>query len=180
MCQSWWHLQRLPPSLPRTTTPTYQAPQPVKPRRQRQSQRFVQVPAEFSGKVVGVSDGDTIIVLYQQTPVRIRLYGVDAPESRQAFGTQAKNFTSQSTFGKTATIYSKGSDRYGRVLGWVFIGKRCVNTELVRSGLAWWYRQYSPRKTKLRDLEVQARARRVGLWRAARPVAPWDFRQAGR
>jgi micrococcal nuclease len=150
------------------------------PRKQRQSKRFVQVPTQFSGKVAGVSDGDTLTVLYGQMPVRIRLYGVDAPEKAQAFGQQSRNFTSQSTFGKTATIYSKGNDRYGRVLRRVFIGKTCINTELVRNGMAWWYRQYSPKEAKLRDLEVQARARRVGLWRDAQPVAPWDFRRARR
>jgi micrococcal nuclease len=175
------------PSRPRTTIPRHQVPQSTyrvphqntprqtTPRQQRQSQRFVQVPAQFSGKVVAVSDGDTPTVLYGQTPVRIRLYGVDAPEKAQAFGTQAKNFTSQSTFGKTATIYSKGADRYGRVLGWVFIGKTCINTEPVRNGMAWWYRQYSPKEAKLRDLEIKARARRAGLWRDAQAVAPWEW-----
>jgi endonuclease YncB( thermonuclease family) len=163
------------------TPPTYSAPsvsrepaQPTRPRRVT-----VTVPGQFSGKVIGVSDGDTIKVLYQgRYPVTIRLYGIDTPESRQAFGTQAKLFTSQSTFGKTVTVYNKGGDRYGRTLGWVFVGKSCVNTELVRNGLAWWYRQYSPNEAKLRDLEVQARARRVGLWRDTNPVAPWQWRRS--
>jgi endonuclease YncB( thermonuclease family) len=126
-----------------------------------------------------VSDGDTVTVLYQNRyPIKVRLYGVDAPESRQAYGTKAKQFTSSLAFGKTATIYSKGADRYRRVLGWVFVGSTCLNRELVANGYAWWYREYSPKEAKLQQLEFQARQARRGLWADPRPVAPWQFRRS--
>lgn len=109
---------------------------------------------------------------------RVRLFGIDAPEKRQAFGQQAKNFASQFAFGKNVTIYSKGTDRYGRVLGWVFVGSQSLNASLVENGLAWWYRQYAPNEIKLAQMEQRARAARRGLWRDAQPVAPWSWRRS--
>jgi hypothetical protein len=55
--------------------------------------------AEFSGKVIGISDGDTITVLRDRSPVRIRLHGIDCPETGQDFGARAKSFTSELAFG---------------------------------------------------------------------------------
>ena len=57
--------------------------------------------ADFTGRVVGVSDGDTITVLSKGKPERIRLHGIDCPEKRQAFGKRAKQFASRLTYGKT-------------------------------------------------------------------------------
>ncbi len=50
--------------------------------------------ADFTGRVVGVSDGDTITVLHNGKGERIRLHGIDCPEKRQAFGKRAKQVTS--------------------------------------------------------------------------------------
>src|SRR4051812_23773570 len=72
--------------------------------------------ADFSGKVVGIADGDTITVLRDRTQVRIRLHGVDSPESGQAFGTKAKAFTSDLVFGKVVTVHPLETDRYGRTV----------------------------------------------------------------
>ena len=175
-------------SAPVYTPPTYSAapsqrvaPPVYQPRTMRRdaSPRAarVVVPAQWTGKCVGVSDGDTISVLWGGRAVRVRLYGVDAPEKRQAFGQQAKNFTSRFAFGKNVTIYSKGTDRYGRVLGWVLVGSQNLNANLVANGLAWWYRQYSPNEREIAQLEQKARGARRGLWRDAQPVAPWSWRR---
>ncbi len=67
--------------------------------------------ADFTGRVVGVSDGDTITVLSKGTPVRIRLHGIDSPEKRQAFGNRAKQFTSRVVYSKTVTVRDLGQDR---------------------------------------------------------------------
>ena len=67
--------------------------------------------ADFTGRVVGVSDGDTITVLSQGKPVRIRLHGIDCPEKRQAFGKRARQATSRLVFGKTVTVRDLGKDR---------------------------------------------------------------------
>ena len=73
--------------------------------------------ADFTGRVVGVSDDDTITVLSKGKPVRIRLHGIDCPERRQAFGKRAKQFTSRFTYGKQVTVKDLGQDRYGRTVG---------------------------------------------------------------
>jgi endonuclease YncB( thermonuclease family) len=71
---------------------------------------------EFRGKVVGVSDGDTITVLREPESARVRLNGIDAPESGQPFGTRAKEFASDIAFGKVVTIKGRTLDRFGRIV----------------------------------------------------------------
>ena len=130
----------------------------------------------FRGKVVGVSDGDTITVLDGTTRVKVRLNGVDCPERGQAFGARAKQLTSELAFGKTVTVRPFGKDRYDRVLGEVVLPDgRVLNEELVAAGMAWHYTRYSKDATLAR-LERRAREARVGVWSDARPVAPWEFR----
>jgi endonuclease YncB( thermonuclease family) len=131
----------------------------------------------FTGKCVGVTDGDTVKVMLGGRAATIRLVGIDAPEKKQAFGEVSKQALSQMAFGKNLTVYPTGHDRYGRTLGWVFVGRSNLNSAQVQNGYAWWYRQYSPKETKIAALEAAARAGRVGLWRAAAPVAPWAWRK---
>lgn len=107
--------------------------------------------------------------------MRVRLYGLDAPESKPAFGQQAQTFVSDATFGKTMTVYGKGSDHYGRALGWVFGGSHCVSTALVEKGYDWHYAPYSSKETKLADAQNAAQETKAGLWADAAPIAPWDF-----
>ena len=132
--------------------------------------------ADFSGKVVGVLDGDTIEVLHQGKPERIRLNGIDCPEKGQAFGQRAKQLTSDLAFGKVVTVKIMDHDRYGRTVGQVILpdGKD-LNRELVRAGLAWWYQKYSTDQT-LGQLEAEARAAKRGLWADPHAIPPWEFR----
>ena len=133
--------------------------------------------ADFNGRVVGVADGDTITVLHNGRGEKIRLYGIDCPEKRQAFGTKAKQFTSALTFGKDVTIIEHGLDKYRRTLGDVILANgQNVNRELVKAGLAWWYRKYS-KDQSLGELEAQARQAKLGLWADKDPVAPWCYRK---
>lgn len=135
----------------------------------------------FVGKVVAVSDGDTIRVLYKNREVKVRLFGVDAPEKRQAYGTAAKQFTSNMVFDETVTVTPESTDRYGRTVAWVKTQDgRVLNAELVRAGMAWWYRDYDPNDSRLAKLEDQAQAARRGLWAARNPEPPWEFRKMER
>ena len=119
---------------------------------------------DFAGKVMGVSDGDTITVLRGRTPVKIRLHGIDAPETGQDFGTRAKQAASDLAFGKVVTVQPRGTDRYGRTVALVVLPDgRILNHELVRSGYAWWYKKYAPGDTTLEQLEAEARGARRGL-----------------
>ena len=134
----------------------------------------------FSGTVISVTDGDTIKLLKaDKTQVKIRLYGIDTPESKQAYGTKAKQALSTLVFGKAVTIKDHGKDRYGRTIGTVYVAKTKVNLKMVQDGWAWHYKQYSKDKD-LADAEVAARKAKKGLWQGNAPVAPWEWRRSGR
>lgn len=134
---------------------------------------------EFSGSVVGVLDGDTIEVLHNHQAERIRLSGIDCPEKGQAYGQRAKQATSARVFGKEVTLRTFGKDRYGRTIADVILpdGDN-LNQILVKEGLCWWYRKYSPRNAVLEQLESDAREKQIGLWGDAQPIPPWEWRKA--
>lgn len=133
----------------------------------------------FTGKVIAVTDGDTIQVMNGKVPVKVRLLGIDCPETHQNFGSAAKKTTSDLTFGKIVSVKTTKQDRYGRLVGVVTLpGGMNLNQELVRRGMAWWYREYAPHSTELPKLEAQAKSAKVGLWSQAKPIAPWDWRAA--
>jgi endonuclease YncB( thermonuclease family) len=135
------------------------------------------LPEQFSGRVVGVTDGDTISVLYGSGEVRVRLYGVDCPEKGQAYGTRAKLLTSQAAFDRNVTVQVVDRDQYGRVVAEVILpGGTNLSHELLRAGLAWWYRHYSSDR-ELAGLEARARAEHRGLWSDASPIPPWEYRK---
>lgn len=131
----------------------------------------------FTGKVIKITDGDTIVVLTEDNEqIKIRLEGIDCPESSQDFGTKAKQATSDICFGKQVKIIKSGEGRYGRTLGYVMVGDVNVNEELLRLGMAWHYKQYN-KDPELTELEQEARTNKVGLWSQANPIAPWEFRR---
>ena len=133
---------------------------------------------EFTASVIGISDGDTIRVLHNGVSERIRLWGIDCPESGQAFGTRAKQFTSGLAFGKIVTVRVRDVDRYGRQVAEILLPNgRSLNHEIVKAGFAWWFVKYARRDGKLEHLEKEARVAKRGLWRDENPVAPWDFRK---
>jgi len=132
----------------------------------------------WQGKVVGISDGDTITVLHNNTGEKVRLYGIDTPEKRQDFGNKAKQFTSNMVFGKSVEVESVTKDRYGRTVGLVYINDQCLNEELVRAGFAWVYIQYC-KKAICSDwsrLEAATKANKIGLWSHSNQIPPWEFR----
>lgn len=132
---------------------------------------------DFTAKVIGVSDGDTITVLHDTKPEKIRLAEIDCPEKTQAFGAAAKHRTSELAFGKIVTVDVIGHDRYKRSIAQVELPDgRNLNRELVDQGLAWCYRKYS-NNPDLISLEAKARDSRRGLWSAPNPVPPWTFRK---
>ncbi len=132
--------------------------------------------AEFIGRVVGVIDGDSIRVMHEGKAEPIRLLGIDCPEKRQPFGTRAKEYTSELAFGQDVTVYGDRRDRYGRILAEVLLPDwRSLNQELIKAGLAWWFRKYS-KDLRLGELERQAREAKRGLWVEPQPVPPWEWR----
>ena len=141
--------------------------------------------ATLTGKVVGVSDGDTITVLdAQNVQHKIRLAGIDAPEKSQAFGDRSKQYLSDQVFGKTVNIEWEKFDKYGRTIGKVMVGGQDANLNQVRAGLAWHYKKYEKEQASAdrfvyAQAEVDARVNRMGLWHDNIQIAPWDFRHGG-
>lgn len=118
----------------------------------------------LTGRVVGVTDGDTLTVLGDgHRPVKVRLAEIDTPESRQPWGKRAKQALSQKVFGKDVEVEVLDIDRYGRRVGRVRLGERDINREMVAEGHAWVYREYL-RDRSLLDVEAAARAAGRGLW----------------
>jgi len=134
------------------------------------------------GKVIHVADGDTITVLDDtHTQHKIRLTGIDAPEKRQAFGNVSKQSLADMVAGKPVAVEWVKVDKYGRKLGKVLLAGQDCNLEQVKRGLAWHYKQYQ-REQLSNDqqiyaaAEIEARAAKLGLWRDADPMPPWEFR----
>lgn len=144
---------------------------------------FAQAPAAqtYSGKVVGVSDGDTITVLADRKPLKVRLAEIDTPEKGQPYGTRAKQALSELVFGKDVAVTRQSIDRYGRMVAHVNVNGVDVNAEMIRGGHAWVYRQYVT-DGKLYHLEREAKQARRGLWAlpVAEQIPPWEWRRGGR
>ncbi|MBK8752975.1 MAG: thermonuclease family protein [Candidatus Competibacteraceae bacterium] len=141
--------------------------------------------AELSGKVVGVSDGDTLTLLVPDgssfKQVKVRLGEIDTPESRQPYGERAKQALSDLAFGKQARVVVETTDKYGRTVGRVYVGSVDVNAELVKQGAAWAYRQYLKDQSLL-TLEAEAKTAKRGLWALpeAERMPPWEWRHGGK
>lgn len=131
----------------------------------------------FEAKVIGVIDGDTIEVLNNRKPVKIRLYGIDCPERDQDFGSKARKFTSNMVFKKTVEVTPVDMDKYGRTVAKIYVNGKYLNEMLVAEGLAWWYKPYAEKERDLEKAEKDARAAKIGLWSHPNPVAPWKFRR---
>tara|TARA_R110000850_G_scaffold145408_4_gene267500 strand:- start:19242 stop:19853 length:612 start_codon:yes stop_codon:yes gene_type:complete len=133
---------------------------------------------EIHGRVVSVTDGDTMKVLSaRNTQTKIRLDGIDAPEKSQPFGGASKKALAQKIADRDVLVISKEKDRYGRTIGVVIIDGRNINREMVAEGYAWAYLKYLTDK-RLIKLESEAKASRRGLW-ALQPdqiQAPWEWR----
>lgn len=136
----------------------------------------------WTGKVVGVADGDTIKVLHKREAIRIRLYGIDTPEKRQAFGNRAKKYTNALVRGKVVDVEPVTLDRYGRTVAFVTVNGTSLNQSLVQAGYAWVYRKYCKNDICESWYQDENRARNSdkGLWRDPDPVAPWEWRREKR
>lgn len=134
------------------------------------------------GKVVGVSDGDTITILdSEKKQTKIRLNEIDTPESGQPYGNKSKQELSDLIYGKTVKVITNKKDRYGRTLGRVYLDELDVNSELIKRGAAWVYRQYSKDKSLLL-LESEAQSKKLGLWSLPESdrTPPWEWRKSNK
>lgn len=133
----------------------------------------------WNGKVVGISDGDTITVMRGEKGEKIRLYGIDTPETHQPYGSRAKHFTSDMVYGKEVQVDIMAYDRYGRIVGIVAYKGQVLNHELIKSGMAWVYDQYCTKQicTEWRATQSRAQTQRTGLWSDLSSMPPWEYRR---
>ena len=132
---------------------------------------------ELIGKVVKVSDGDTVTILTSdKTQHKIRLNDIDAPEKKQAFGNKSKDNLAKYIAGKTVTVEYQKKDKYKRVLGTIYYNNTDINLQQVKDGYAWVYKKYSNNQTYYKA-EKLARDKRIGLWIDKNPLEPWEFRR---
>lgn len=136
----------------------------------------------FSARVKSVRDGDSVTVAANDGALtHVRLYGIDAPEYRQPYGRQAKRLLTRLVGRKTVEVEPMDTDRYGRTVALLRLPDGAfVNEALVDAGAAWYYGQYCRQADpceRLRDAETLARAQRRGLWAAAAPERPSDWRR---
>ena len=135
-------------------------------------------------KVIKVSDGDTILVKKLKNNVldgdliKVRLYGVDAPEKDQDFGYESKKALMNYVSNKTIEIDIKSKDRYGRSVGILYVDGRNINEELLRDGYVWYYEQYDKNNERSRLLQENAMKNKLGLFSKKGYIEPWKFRKA--
>ncbi|ELX1534625.1 thermonuclease family protein [Escherichia coli] len=132
---------------------------------------------EIQGKVIRVLDGDTIEVLQDKKPVRIRLANIDSPEKKQAFGRWSANQLKALLAAQPVTVTYTQTDRYGRIIGRVFTTNGTdASRFMVQSGAAWVYERYNTDKS-LPALQREAQEQKRGLWADTNPVPPWEWRK---
>ena len=130
----------------------------------------------LTGKVVSVTDGDTIKVLTKNKKLyKIRLHGINTPERSHAFGKKSKANLSSLIAGRVVDIHYKKKDRYGRILGTILVENHDINLRQIKDGYAWVYRRYCKRADYYKA-EEYARNKKLGLWYDKYPIPPWDYR----
>lgn len=142
---------------------------------------LLSIPAfAYEAKVVSIVDGDTFTIDQGGKVKKIRLYGVDSPESYQDGGEQASSRLSALILNKTVTLEKVDTDRYNREVAIVFAGKQNVSAAMVGSGDAWVYPKYckKPDCKLWTASQLAAKDSKIGLWADAKPVEPWDFRHS--
>ncbi|EPY1733502.1 thermonuclease family protein [Campylobacter upsaliensis] len=138
---------------------------------------------ELTGKVSKVIDGDTIELLAKTskenpynhiTKLKIRLYGIDAPELKQAYGKEAKEFLSALVLKQEVSLIIENKDKYDRFVGTLFLKGQDINKEMVKNGYAHAYESFS--KKYLAE-QADAKMFKLGLWQDEKAVKPSEFRK---
>ncbi len=158
------------------------APQAASPRPVSNKSMESARTGDFVGRVVAITDGDTIKVLVDGREQRIvRLAEIDAPEKAQPWGNRARQKLSELVFSRDVVVRQTDTDRFGRIVAKVFVEGRDVGRAMVASGAAWAFRRYLVDRSLL-DVEAGAKRQRIGLWSmpANETIAPWDWRQGAR
>ena len=156
--------------------------------------------ADLTGRIVGVADGDTLTLLdATKQQHKIRLAGIDAPESGQPGGHRSKDTLAALVYEQPVRVEWHKRDRYEQIVGKVWVAPpdspcrakpECPMTldaglDQIKQGRAWWFRKYTNEQTRedraaYEAAETEARAKKLGLWRDGSAVPPWEWRARNR
>ena len=129
----------------------------------------------FSGEVVSIHDGDTITILTEKKQqIKVRLFGIDAPELKQPYGKKSKQFLANLIASEVVEVEENGKDRYKRTIGTIYVNGTDINAQMVENGYAWAYRKFSKKYT---PQESKAKSQKLGLWQDKEPIPPWEWRR---
>ncbi|WP_233573249.1 thermonuclease family protein [Leptotrichia sp. OH3620_COT-345] len=137
-------------------------------------------------KVLYVSDGDTVAVKRTENDketgelIKVRLFGIDAPEINQDYGYESKQTLINFIRNKNVKIYGKKKDRYGRVLGTVYYNNENINEKMVKTGNAWWYEKYDKKNVRMKQYQEAAQKNKLGIFAKKNYISPWEFRKIKR
>ena len=138
-------------------------------------------------QILRVVDGDSLEVQHaglftlRRRPFPVRLYGIDAPELAQPYGDEARRELEALVRRGGIRMEEIATDRYGRCVGLLYRRRKgrgqSINRDMVRSGMAYWYRQYGGRDLGFPEAEADAKSKRRGVWRERGGAQrPWDYR----
>ena len=140
----------------------------------------VSVHAEkITGTVINVHDGDTVSVKSGTRQVKIRMFGIDAPELVQPFGRESKMFLLKKILHKKVEVKVEGIDNFKRTLGTVYLNRQNINLWMIKNGYAWHYDFFNKSKIYA-GAEKEARKQKAGLWKDDNPQKPYLFRKQNR
>ena len=130
----------------------------------------------LDGYVVKVSDGDSFMIKSYGKKIRVRMYGIDAPELKQRYGKEAKKYLEDLILGKKVELKVLYEDRYKRKIARVYCDDREINLEMLRSGNVWFYEYHAKNEKEYRKVYEEAKKEKRGLWKDKNPENPRDFR----
>lgn len=134
-------------------------------------------------RVLYISDGDTISIkkekkgILEGEIIKVRLFGIDAPEKKQDYGLESKEVLSRKIKGKLIEIEEKSKDRYGRMVAIVKLNGRNINEEMIRDGYAWYYSIYDKNNERSKKYQENAMKNKLGLFSRRGYVEPWIYRK---
>ena len=133
-------------------------------------------PVVISGTVLSVHDGDTLAMKTGSAKIKVRLFGIDAPELTQEYGSESASFLKGMVLRQNVTAQVHNTDSYGRAVARIYCRGTDVNAEMVREGAAWHCRYFAPGETDLAQAQKEAMNAGRGLWKKPSPVPPWIYR----
>lgn len=131
-------------------------------------------------KLIEVHDGDTVTLSYKNgKKVKVRLFGIDAPELAQLYGDESKRHLYNLLKRKNISLKSNGKDTYNRLIATLYVNDKNINLQMIKDGYAWHYERYY-KSDEYSEAQKNAKSNKLGLWKQDNPTEPWVFRNGKR